>query len=47
MTQELAEPREPDLPPAAWVRPKALPTGWTTGTCATTTAVLILTGELR
>ncbi len=30
--------REPDLPRTAKVRPKALRTGWTTGTCASAAA---------
>jgi cobalt-precorrin-5B (C1)-methyltransferase len=36
----MAEPelREPDLPRTAKVRPKALRTGWTTGTCASAAA---------
>ena len=32
------ELREPDLPRTAKVRPKALRTGWTTGTCASAAA---------
>ncbi|MGZ4541262.1 MAG: cobalt-precorrin-5B (C(1))-methyltransferase [Blastococcus sp.] len=38
--RELREPelREPDLPRTAKVRPKALRTGWTTGTCASAAA---------
>ena len=40
-----AEPqlREPDLPRTAKVRPKALRTGWTTGTCATAAAKAAVT----
>src|SRR5512142_3081630 len=36
----MSEPplREPDLPRTAKVRPKALRTGWTTGTCASAAA---------
>ena len=32
------ELREPDLPRTAKVRPRALRTGWTTGTCASAAA---------
>ncbi len=43
------ELREPDLPRTAKVRPKALRTGWTTGTCASAAAkaavTLLATGE--
>lgn len=48
---ELCEPdlREPDLPRTAKVRPKALRTGWTTGTCASAAAKaateLLVTGR--
>jgi cobalt-precorrin-5B (C1)-methyltransferase len=35
---ELPELREPDLPRTAKVRPRALRTGWTTGTCASAAA---------
>ncbi|MEV6105546.1 cobalt-precorrin-5B (C(1))-methyltransferase [Streptomyces sp. NPDC051940] len=38
MTSEGPELREPDLPRTAKVRPKALRTGWTTGTCASAAA---------
>jgi cobalt-precorrin-5B (C1)-methyltransferase len=38
MTDEPPELREPDLPRTAKVRPKALRTGWTTGTCASAAA---------
>ena len=40
-----AEPplREPDLPRTAKVRPTALRTGWTTGTCATAAAKAAVT----
>jgi cobalt-precorrin-5B (C1)-methyltransferase len=45
----LPELREPDLPRTAKVRPKALRTGWTTGTCASAAgkaaAQLLLTGQ--
>jgi cobalt-precorrin-5B (C1)-methyltransferase len=36
--QQRPELREPDLPRTAKVRPKALRTGWTTGTCASAAA---------
>jgi cobalt-precorrin-5B (C1)-methyltransferase len=46
---ERPELREPDLPRTAKVRPKALRTGWTTGTCASAAAraavLHLLTGE--
>ena len=35
---ELPELSEPDLPRTAKVRPRALRTGWTTGTCASAAA---------
>lgn len=38
MTRDEPELREPDLPRTAKVRPKALRTGWTTGTCAAAAA---------
>ncbi len=38
MTGEPPELREPDLPRTAKQRPRALRTGWTTGTCATAAA---------
>jgi len=38
VADEPAELREPDLPRTAKVRPKALRTGWTTGTCASAAA---------
>ncbi|HEX8630017.1 MAG TPA: cobalt-precorrin-5B (C(1))-methyltransferase [Catenuloplanes sp.] len=45
----LPELREPDLPRTAKVRPTALRTGWTTGTCASAAAraaaQLLLTGD--
>jgi cobalt-precorrin-5B (C1)-methyltransferase len=51
MTAMAEEPelREPDLPRTAKVRPQALRTGWTTGTCASAAAkaatTLLATGE--
>ena len=49
MNDEPAEIREPDLPHTAKVRPRALRTGWTTGTCASAAAkaaaTLLVTGE--
>lgn len=48
MNDEPAELREPDLPHTAKVRPRALRTGWTTGTCASAAAkaatTLLVTG---
>jgi cobalt-precorrin-5B (C1)-methyltransferase len=38
VTEEPPELREPDLPRTAKIRPKALRTGWTTGTCASAAA---------
>ncbi|NYI04147.1 cobalt-precorrin-5B (C(1))-methyltransferase [Allostreptomyces psammosilenae] len=38
MTSDGPELREPDLPRTAKVRPRALRTGWTTGTCASAAA---------
>ena len=37
------ELREPDLPRTAKVRPRALRTGWTTGTCASAAAKAAVT----
>lgn len=49
MNDEPAELREPDLPRTAKVRPRALRTGWTTGTCASAAAkaatTLLVTGK--
>ncbi len=49
MSDEPAELREPDLPRTAKVRPRALRTGWTTGTCASAAAkaatTLLVTGN--
>ncbi len=40
---QLPELREPDLPRTAKVRPRALRTGWTTGTCASAAAKAAVT----
>lgn len=48
-TKTMAELREPDLPRTAKVRPRALRTGWSTGTCsaaaARAAALLLATGQ--
>jgi cobalt-precorrin-5B (C1)-methyltransferase len=43
VTEQRPELREPDLPRTAKVRPKALRTGWTTGTCAAAAAKAAVT----